>query len=365
VSYNLAKQQQVLAIREQGKNMKRNIVTLGAGLLTLFGATSTVQAYTAEWSVTGTYTEIVAADCRDCEEDIGILFACTGNGQAAEITVNAAASERGQDGAFAPVTFHIDGQRYTYDAKTVEFGLIGFTPVFQISYDDPLTEALQAGRKATVRFNGERSNIGLKGSRSALNVFKAHCGWTPQGYQQNLERTGAQNTDQNQQQEQQSGQQQSGLPPYSQTVLAKNPPTPGADGLFWYTGDGFGGGSPKALRYALPETDEAMLSASCERYDVNGVLLETYIWFGGMPADAPVTLEITHAQGTSRFQGTTFIENEEYAGARFTVPKGDPVWRAIAASGQVSIGIQGENAAQLSGASGSAALNEFSILCSN
>lgn len=343
--------------------MKRNIVTLGAGVLALLGATGTAQAYTAQWSVTGAYTDIVAADCRDCEEDTGILFACTGNGQAAEITVNAAASERGQDGAFAPVTFHIDGRRYTYDAKTVEFGMIGFTPVFQISYDDPLTEALQSGRKATVTFNGQRSTIGLKGSRSALNVFKAHCGWTTEGYSQNLERVAAQNPDPNQQQVNQPTQQQSGLPPYSQTVLAQNPPTPDADGLFWYTGDGFGGGSPKALRYALPETDAAVLSASCEQYDVNGVLLETYLWFGDMPAGASVTLEITHAQGTSRYQGTTFIESEEYAGSSFTMPKGDPVWRAIAASAQISIGIQGENAAQLSSASGSAAINEFAGLC--
>ena len=33
--------------------MRRTIVNLGAGLLTLFGAASTAHAYTAEWSVTG------------------------------------------------------------------------------------------------------------------------------------------------------------------------------------------------------------------------------------------------------------------------------------------------------------------------
>lgn len=380
----------------------RTKIIYGAVSVIAFAVTSGAFAQTAEWSVQGAYTEIVATDCRDCEEDIGILIACTGNGQAAEITVNAAAAQTGTDGAFAPVTFDIDGQRLTYAAKTVEFGMIGFTPVFQIAYDDPLTEALQGGRQAKVIFNGEQSLLGLKGSRSALDIFKSHCGWTPQGYQQNLERAGTQGAVQNQQQVQQQqlpvfnqGQQpaqqqqlpvfnenqkpaqqqqahvpdhdqapqQTELPPYSQTVLSRNPPTPDADGLFWYTGDGFGGGSPKALRYALPETDAAVLYASCERRDEDGVLLEIYSAFGDLEASAPVAIEITHAKGNSRFMGSVFIEGEEYAGSRFVITNSDPIWQTIAASEQISIVVHDQPKFDLAVAGASAPLKEFASLC--
>jgi len=317
--------------------MKRSKITFGAVSAIAFSVTSGAFAETAEWSVQGTYTDIVATDCRDCEEDLGIIIACTGNGQAAEITVNAAAAETGRDGAFSPVTFSIDGKQLKYDAKTVEFGLIGYTPVFQIAYDDPLTEALQAGHQAKVTFNGEQSLIGLNGSRSALDLFKAHCGWTPEGFQQNLARGESQSTDQSQL----PGQppQQTELPPYSQSVLSSSPPMPDDDGMFWYTGDGFGGGSPKTLRYALPESDAAVLFASCERRDDDGVLAEIYLAFGDLEASAPVTLEITHARGNSRFSGSVFIEGEEHAGSRFVIADGDPIWQAIAASEKISIGI--------------------------
>lgn len=133
-------------------------------------------AYTEGWNARGTFTDIRAIDCSDGEEQFGITFACTGNGQPAEITVNAAAAKREKDRAFAPVTFNIDGKRFIYEARTTKFGAIGYTPVFQIAYGDPLTAALQGGRSTVVTFNGQRANLSLKGSRSALEIIRTHCG---------------------------------------------------------------------------------------------------------------------------------------------------------------------------------------------
>jgi membrane-bound inhibitor of C-type lysozyme len=57
--------------------------------------------------------------------------------------------------------------------------MIGFTPVFSLAPDDPIVAALQAGqRPATVAFNGDVSDLNLRGAREALDSFKTHCGWT-------------------------------------------------------------------------------------------------------------------------------------------------------------------------------------------
>ena len=166
--------------------------TLLTALLLLTAASASAWAYRAGWVATGLYEEIVATDCRDCEEELGIIIACKGNGKPAEVTVNAAASETGTEGAEAPVTFTIDGKAFTRAARTVEFGMIGFTPVFNMAPDDPIVAALQAGRRAFVTFNGQRAKLGLKNSRETLDIFKAHCGWTQAGFLQNQQRAAAQ-----------------------------------------------------------------------------------------------------------------------------------------------------------------------------
>jgi len=158
--------------------MRYKAGTLITAMLLSAGVPSSAWCYEARWSVSGEGEDIVAIDCSDCEEELGIIIACKGKGKPAEVTVNAAASEKGKDGAKAPFTISVDGDAFTRTARTVEFGMIGFTPVFAMAPDDPIVEALQTGEHhAFVAFNGGVTPLNLKGARAALEIFKERCGW--------------------------------------------------------------------------------------------------------------------------------------------------------------------------------------------
>ncbi|WP_319530642.1 hypothetical protein [uncultured Cohaesibacter sp.] len=357
-----------------------------AWLLAIVASFFATQALAQQWSATGLYEQIIASDCRDCGEDVGMLVACTGNGQPAEITINAAASETGRNGEAAPVAINIDGQIFNYEAKTVEFGLIGFTPVFSVAYDDPLIGALQSGRNAIVTFNGGQSVVRLNGSREALEIFKAHCGWTPQGFQQNLERQQASNpgqftppskdapqndTGQNDAAQNEAGPSDTGhtdqmsdpdRPSYSHTAMTKTPVKPGTIGLFWYTGDGMGGGSPKILSYAVPETDERAFYATCEQAG-DFMEVEIYSEFGNLQAGDIVYLTINHPGGQERYQGHTFIENDEYAGSRFKIIRDRNLWLSMANAPDLTFGNEGYTMARANSVEGKEAFYEFAQSC--
>jgi len=156
--------------------MRYKAGTLITAMLLSAGVSSSAWSYEALWSVTG--EDIIAIDCADCEEELGIIIACKGKGKPAEVTVNSAASEKGKDGAEAPFTISADGDAFTRTARTVEFGMIGFTPVFAMAPDDPIVEALQTGQHhAFVAYNGDVTPLNLKGARQALKIFKERCGW--------------------------------------------------------------------------------------------------------------------------------------------------------------------------------------------
>ena len=134
------------------------------------------------WSTHNAYSEITVTDCRDdCEEDIGIILACQGPGQPARVDVPWAALDNGQEGQRAPLAIVVDGRRYQYTATLGPYGLVGHVPWFMVAPGDPVIAALQGGSVAQVQFAGSGVNIGLKGSRQALDIFKAHCGWNNQG----------------------------------------------------------------------------------------------------------------------------------------------------------------------------------------
>ena len=77
----------------------------------------------------------------------------------------------------APVFIEVEGQAFERDATTIYFGQIGYLPSFELTPNDPMIEALQAGRNVDVTFGSARVRISLRGSRGAFDIFKANCGW--------------------------------------------------------------------------------------------------------------------------------------------------------------------------------------------
>jgi hypothetical protein len=130
------------------QQLRSQVATLCAATLLWAAVPGSGWTYEARWSTDGRNEDVVAVGCRDCEEDLGIIIACKGRGKPAEVTVNAAASGSGTDGVEAPVTFTIDGDSFTRTAQTLDFGMIGFTPVVSMAPDDLIVPAMQSGRSA-------------------------------------------------------------------------------------------------------------------------------------------------------------------------------------------------------------------------
>ena len=129
------------------------------------------------WSVTSDGEFTAAADCSDCEEDVGVLLTCQSRGQPAEMTIYWAAVDDGVEGAPAEVVLAVDGRSMRYTGTTEYQGMVGYVPKLAIAPDDPLIERLSAGTTLRVVYAGEESDISLRGSRQALTAFATRCGW--------------------------------------------------------------------------------------------------------------------------------------------------------------------------------------------
>ena len=145
-------------------------------LLFMVVAIVPVEAASRQWSTSGTGRNVAVADCNNCDEDIGILISCASSGQGAEALVYWVASEKGQENTIAPIKISIDGKSFNRQAKVQYSGLVGYTPQFMLSSDDPMFEALQAGAAVKISFGDNSVSIPLNGSRVALNKFKVQCG---------------------------------------------------------------------------------------------------------------------------------------------------------------------------------------------
>lgn len=155
----------------------RSARVCAAASVAVFLAGSAQAQDVRRWSASGTFEEVVATDCEECGDDIGMMIRCQGANRPAEVTVHWAAGDEGVEGASAPISVTVDGRQYTYSALTRYYGQIGYTPEFQLAPGDPLIPALQAGRSASIGFAGGQTEVSLAGSRQALDIFKAHCGW--------------------------------------------------------------------------------------------------------------------------------------------------------------------------------------------
>ena len=264
------------------------------------------------WAAHGGNESITVSDCRDdCEEDIGILFQCQGLGQPALVDVPWAASETGPAGAVKPLSIVVGHQAYVFNATLGNYGMVGHVPSFTISPNDPVIEALQAGSTAQIVFEGRSTTLGLKGSRSALDVFKAHCGWN--GVAQ--------------------------APTVQQPVQQDAQP-------YWFASqytDYSTGQARASLTFGIPETDATGFFAACAPGGNNAVIpVDLIVDFANQPAGASVPVYIQTSSYTAQYQGRVFISSSEWAGVRIGVSPSDPIWQAMQKEPQlISYGVGG------------------------
>ena len=227
------------------------------------------------WAAHGRGSEVTATDCsQDCEEDIGIIFMCQGRGQPAQVDVPWVALDSGRQGSQRPLTVTVDGRRFDYTATLGGPGLVGQVPSFAVAPGDPLIDALQSGSAARVRFSGVEADIGLRGSRAALDIFKAHCGWN------NVAQSGP-----------------SPAPPPSQP----------ADRPLWFASShgSQNGRQVQTLTFGIPETDNTLFSASC---GIGGrdPVVELHIDLGNHFSGQIVPITMATSSGTFAYNARAF-----------------------------------------------------------
>ncbi len=294
------------------------------------------------WAARGNGASITASDCSgNCEEDIGILFECRGTGRPAEVSVPAAATDGGRTGAVLPLRVIVDGSTFSYSAKLGPDGLVGHVPSFLVQPGDPLVSALQAGHGAQVIFGGRSAEISLRGSRDALEIFKAHCGWN-----------GAAASD--------TGGQQAQAP-----FVQLSAPDAGDSGARWYNSqfDDQQGRQVSTLTFGIPETDATAFNASCRAggHDAEVALsLDT----GGSSASADAFLLV---QGQPfRYRSRPFSASSKSAGVHVTIGLDDPIWRALQNARQpIAYGIVGQTPRRMSARGTGPAVAKFLAACAS
>lgn len=307
-------------------------------------ATSSVTARENKWAFIENDQTISVADCTDCEEDIGILMTCNSSTKPIKITLYALAGETANRQSSDLLTSKTDTSQRKYAVEIIEYGLVGFVPVLNISSDDPLLTDLADSHQINFSFLEAKQTIGLKGSKVVLSKFKNKCS--------SLKNP----TD--------TSSIEFSPPQLSQTILTYSQPEMDEDGLFWFTGNGSGEGSPKTLNYAIPETDAAVLSATCQKEGNSDIVLELFNNNGSKNTGAGVTLSIQHQEGQSSFQGKVFSENEEYAGSRYFIMPEHMIWKHIIKSEEISLLVDGKPHQTLNVKNGIYAISEFHTACS-
>ncbi|CAN1546119.1 hypothetical protein MCEMSEM23_01971 [Rhabdaerophilaceae bacterium] len=149
----------------------RSVVALAG----VFVAGGDAIAQDRAWSANGEGREIVATDCVDCGDDIGMMITCEAGSGAASVSVPWVALSRGRQGGQAPLTITIGRAVFRYTAKMVHQGAVGFVPEFNIGPNDPLIAALRSGASARITFSSSNNNISLVGAGAALDQFQRNC----------------------------------------------------------------------------------------------------------------------------------------------------------------------------------------------
>ncbi len=326
---------------------------IAAATMSSVGLVGSADAQTARtWSVNGTYADIIATDCRDCGDDIGILFACRGEGLPARVSVPWLATENGPAGMTLPLEMTIGNQRFVYNATLTNPGQAGHVPEFFMNPHDPALDALMSGRSAQLVFDGVQANIGLKSSRSALSIFKAHCGWNnvPVTAQfSNGEPVGSGGS----------------FPPSGEG--GQQADAPNTD-LSWFANfypEGEGDGPTGTLAFGIPETDAIVFDAVCRLGKSPMAEVRLGLGLRTLTPGQSVRIYIEPNGANHEFPGTAFqAGGGEYEGMEARISLSDPVWQAMAdASAPFVMGAYGGAEATVRSEGASAAIGQFLQAC--
>lgn len=284
------------------------------------------------WTAYNGGTDVTVTDCRDdCEEDIGMIFLCQGYTQPAILSLPWLGQERGPEGQQVPLDIVVDGQWFSYNATLSGYGLVGHVPSVMIDAFDPLVPALQAGNRAQISTPGGGSaTIGLRGSRAALDVFKAQCGWND--------------------------------------VLSGNNTGSPEPEPFWFVSsfNDFQTGRPTtSLIFGLPETDAIGFNATCQPGSGNPVIpVDLIVDIGARPDGMLVPVYIQTSNNTFQYQGQVFVSNGEWAGVSVNINAADPVWQAMQNEQVlISYGVGGAQPGSSTPAGAVQAISQFVSAC--
>ncbi len=147
-----------------------------AGAAIAVGCLSPAFAQERTWSSDISTRGVVAFDCTDCGDDIGMTVTCEQKGLPIIIEVNHASVEAGRAGSVVPVSFQIGQERFSLQARTVFYGQIGFVPRVTVAANSRLIAALQAARTdAIVQFGRSTARIAMNGAGASIAAVAAHC----------------------------------------------------------------------------------------------------------------------------------------------------------------------------------------------
>jgi len=378
-----------------------------AAMLTLAVGAAPADAQSRTWSATNTENDIVLTDCRDCGDDIGLIVKCQGPGRPARVFVPWAAVENGEKGGAAEVTIAIDGKTHIRRGTTDYWGMVGYLPRFELGPNDPLVEALQAGQTARISFAGQTTDIGLRGSRIAFRIFKAHCDWTPvsgdagavddifrgqqgtsqpptwgggeqstsqqPGWGKDNQGTsqpptwggGEQGTDR----QPSWGDPQQEDPDREQSSSFGQPARGPADenGAAWFTNkytNQENGREGLSLIFGIPETDAIAFVAQCEAGNPGPFIpVQLLVELGGRPSGVPVEAVFSSGGQTIRHRATVFADNSEWAGAQVPLNIADPVWNALQSGQAVTFGLRDERAVTVPTRGAAGVISSFQSSC--
>lgn len=317
--------------------MKWYAASIVVGLF-LFSSATAALSQQRVWRDTGLNGGITAFDCIECGDDIGMSIACQGDQSNALVKIPFAALPRYRGGTL-PLRLTIDGQTFKFDATLQEEGMIGFVPVFELPANDPLMTAMQSGRAMQVTIADLATEIGLAGSREALEIFKAHCGW--------------------------SRMQQVAAAPATSSSAPTAPTETGDTGRWFLTQFPDRNDTPiLQLAYGIPETDAVLFGASCNADKANSeVEVSVLVDVGALNDGEKTQLRISTPSGDFTYPVNVFTAGSESAGVQFRLGARAPLWRAIERADAVDFSIQNGPVASTTAGDSNGVIQSFVDAC--